>query len=74
MAMVEEYRQFTRTQFHKDTSEGEVLLFQFQGSCYNCGKLGLGPTNVQMKALLTKELRRRVAVAVNFKENAEHAN
>ena len=39
-AMIEEYRQFTRTQFRKDTSEGELLLFQFQGSCYNCGKSG----------------------------------
>jgi Zinc knuckle len=39
-AMVEEYRQFTRSQFCKESSEGELLLFQFQGSCYNCGKLG----------------------------------
>jgi gag-polypeptide of LTR copia-type len=40
MAMVEEYRQFTRSQFCKESSEGELLLFQFQGSCCNCGKLG----------------------------------
>jgi Zinc knuckle len=39
-AMVEEYRQFTRSQFCKESSEGELLLFQFQGSSYNCGKSG----------------------------------
>ncbi len=34
-AMIEEYQQLTRAQFCKGTNEGELLLFQFQGTCYN---------------------------------------
>jgi hypothetical protein len=38
--MTEEYIQNTRKQQHTSSDEGEMLLFQSQVICYNCGKTG----------------------------------
>jgi hypothetical protein len=38
--MKEEYRQNKRKQQHASSDEGEMLLFQNQVTCYNCGKTG----------------------------------
>jgi hypothetical protein len=38
--MSEEYRQLTRNQVRPSIQEGEMLLFQNSGACYNCGKFG----------------------------------
>jgi hypothetical protein len=71
-AMIEEYRKLTRAQFCKDTSEGELLLFQFQGTNDNCGKSGDRANKIQMEAIPTRSTRKKVTVVVDFKENLEH--
>jgi len=38
--MSEEFRQMTRNQAKPERTEGEMLLLQFPGTCYNCGKSG----------------------------------
>jgi hypothetical protein len=38
--MSKEFRQLTRNQVRPSVQEGEMLLFQNSGACYNCGKLG----------------------------------
>jgi hypothetical protein len=38
--MSKEFRQLTRNQVRPNVQEGEMLLFQNSGACYNCGKLG----------------------------------
>jgi hypothetical protein len=38
--MSKEFRQLTRNQVCPSVQEGEMLLFQNSGACYNCGKLG----------------------------------
>jgi hypothetical protein len=38
--MTEDFRQISRHQGHTNVNEGEMLIFQSPGACYNCGKLG----------------------------------
>jgi hypothetical protein len=38
--MSEDFRQLTRNQVRPSVQEGEMLLFQNSGACYNYGKLG----------------------------------
>jgi hypothetical protein len=38
--MSEEFRRLTRNQVRPSVQEGEMLLFQNSGACYNCRKLG----------------------------------
>jgi hypothetical protein len=40
IVMSEEFRQLTRNQVRPSIQEGEMLLFQNSGACYNYGKLG----------------------------------
>jgi hypothetical protein len=66
MAMIEEYRQFTRTQFHKDTIEGEVLLFQFLGSCYDCGQSGCRANKCPNESTSNKETKEKSSSGGKF--------